>query len=379
MLFDRRNLGQGTVIRCHLNGKPKLRHHRSQKVSDMAVVEPRSKVLVTGANGYLATWILRTLLEQGYAVKGAVRSAPKGEYLKKLFEQYGVAFSYIVIGDMAKEGAFDSHVQDVQAVLHTAARATSHAKSLDDPARVNVNSTLALLNSVLHHGPNVRRFVYTSTTGTTVDEPGKTLTEETVKWNDWVVDQARSNPSPPGIFYYLASKVLAEQAAWDWIAKHKAEMKFDFVSLIIPWIIGPQIQEVRSRADLTEAISILQVGMENEWPAEQRYSHFSNWADVRDISLAHVRAMEKEHAAGERFFISAGAFSLQDIYDALHRVKDSPLKDVPIGAPSAERGPLCIHDSHKAKRILGITFRPLGPSVTEALVDHQQKLKTLPQ
>ncbi|KZO99091.1 NAD(P)-binding protein [Calocera viscosa TUFC12733] len=354
----------------------------------MVVVEPHSKVLVTGANGYLATWILRTLLEQGYGVKGAVRSASKGNYLKSLFEKYGDAFSYVIVDDMAKvasmlrfrvvEGAFDEHVKDVGAVIHSAARATSHAKSLDELTAVNVSGTLAVLNSVLQHGPNVRRFVYTSTTGTVVDEPGKTLTEETIKWNNWVVDQARNNPSPPGIFYYLASKVIAEQAAWGWITNHKAEMKFDFVSLIVPWIIGPQIQEVRSRSDLTEAISILQAGLDNEWPAEQRYSHFSNWADARDIALAHVRAMEKEEAAGERFLISSGAFSLQDIYDALHSVKDSPLKDVPHGDPKGERGPLCIHDAGKAKRILGISFRPLAPSLTEALVDHQEKLKKLP-
>ncbi|KZT54480.1 NAD(P)-binding protein [Calocera cornea HHB12733] len=344
----------------------------------MVVVEPHAKVLVTGANGYLATWILRTLLEEGYSVKGAVRSVSKGDYLVNLFKKYGDAFAYVIVEDMAKEGAFDDHVNDVEAVLHTAARATSNAKSLDELAAVNVSGTLAVLNSVLQHGTNVRRFVYTSTTGTVVDEPGKTLTEESIEWNDWVVDQVRNNPSPLGIFYYLASKVLAEQAAWEWVGKHKAGMRFDFVSLIIPWIIGPQIQEVRSRSDLTEAISILQVGLDNEWPPEQRYSHFSNWADVRDIALAHVRAMEKEQAAGQRFLISSGAFSLQDIYDALHSVTDSPLKDVPYGDPKGERGPLCIHNADKAKRILGITFRPLGPSLTQALVDHQEKLKTLP-
>jgi nucleoside-diphosphate-sugar epimerase len=121
-------------------------------------------------------------------------------------------------------------------VLHTAALSTSLATSLDEPVRVNVNGTLAVLNSVLTHGTHVRRFIYTSTTGTIMDEAGRTLTEETVQWNEWVVDQARTNPSPPGIFYYLASKTLAEQAAWKWVEEHKTAMKFDFVSMVVPWV-----------------------------------------------------------------------------------------------------------------------------------------------
>ncbi|EJU01448.1 NADP-binding protein [Dacryopinax primogenitus] len=331
-----------------------------------------------GANGYLAVWILRTLLEQGYLVKGAVRSASKGEYLRKLFVEYGEAFSYVVVEDMAKNGAFDVHVRDVQAILHTAARATSYAKSLVELTSTNVNGTIGLLNSALTHGPNIRRFVYTSSTGTIMEEPGKTLTEETMKWKEHIVEEARNNPNPPGIYYYLASKVLAEQAAWAWAEEHKAEIKFDFVSLIVPWVIGPQIQEIRSRADLTEAISILQSGLDNEWSAEERYSHFANWADVRGIALAHVRAMEREPAGGQRFLISAGAFCLQDIYDVLHSVENSPLKDVPFGDPARKRKPLCQHDSSKAQGILGITFRPLGPSLTEALADHQAKLNEFP-
>ncbi|KAJ4473047.1 hypothetical protein J3R30DRAFT_3514321 [Lentinula aciculospora] len=33
------------------------------------VIPNGSKVLVTGANGYIAAWVVRTLLEKGYAVR----------------------------------------------------------------------------------------------------------------------------------------------------------------------------------------------------------------------------------------------------------------------------------------------------------------------
>lgn len=37
------------------------------------------------------------------------------------------------------------------------------------------------------------------------------------------------------------------------------------------------------------------------------------WTDVRDLALAHVRAAERDQAAGKRFFITAGHFSNKEI------------------------------------------------------------------
>lgn len=38
----------------------------------------------------------------------------------------------------------------------------------------------------------------------------------------------------------------------------------------------------------------------------------SGWIDVRDLGEAHVRALEKEAAGGERIIVSAGQFTWQD-------------------------------------------------------------------
>ena len=69
----------------------------------MSPVPAPAKALVTGANGYLAAWVVRTLLEQGYAVPvGTVRSASKGEHLKRIFASYGDKFSIAVVEDITK-------------------------------------------------------------------------------------------------------------------------------------------------------------------------------------------------------------------------------------------------------------------------------------
>jgi nucleoside-diphosphate-sugar epimerase len=68
----------------------------------MPSINPPAKALVTGANGYIAAWIVQTPLEQGYNVLGTVRSASKGEHLKRLFSAYGDKFELAVVEDITK-------------------------------------------------------------------------------------------------------------------------------------------------------------------------------------------------------------------------------------------------------------------------------------
>ena len=68
----------------------------------MPVVPPGSKVLVSGANGYIAFWIVRYLLEHGFTVRGTVRSEAKGVFLKEAWKSYGEKFEIVVVDDITK-------------------------------------------------------------------------------------------------------------------------------------------------------------------------------------------------------------------------------------------------------------------------------------
>jgi nucleoside-diphosphate-sugar epimerase len=120
----------------------------------MPAVKPGSKVLVTGANGYIAVWVVRNLLERGYFVRGTVRSEAKAEYLKQLFEdKYADKYEFVIVDDITKvrcrsrrsvranasligplavqEGAFDAAVRGVDAVEHTASPFNTHFEDPD--------------------------------------------------------------------------------------------------------------------------------------------------------------------------------------------------------------------------------------------------------
>lgn len=59
------------------------------------------KVLVTGANGYIAFWVVKGLLEAGYSVRGTVRSESKVKYIKDYFKSYGDKLEVVVVEDIA--------------------------------------------------------------------------------------------------------------------------------------------------------------------------------------------------------------------------------------------------------------------------------------
>lgn len=60
------------------------------------------KVLVTGANGYIAMWLVQSLLEQGFAVRGTVRSEQKAEHLRKVFAPFGDKLELVIVEDITK-------------------------------------------------------------------------------------------------------------------------------------------------------------------------------------------------------------------------------------------------------------------------------------
>ena len=98
----------------------------------MPAIEPPAKVLVTGASGFIAAWIVRALLEGGFSVRGTVRAESGSSYLRNLLKN-DVAdgkLEFVVVPDMVAPGAFDNAVKGVDAIIHTASPVHFDA---DDP------------------------------------------------------------------------------------------------------------------------------------------------------------------------------------------------------------------------------------------------------
>ena len=57
------------------------------------------KVLVTGANGFIAAWIIKDLLSRGFSVRGTVRSAEKIAACAALFPEHADSIEFVVVPD----------------------------------------------------------------------------------------------------------------------------------------------------------------------------------------------------------------------------------------------------------------------------------------
>ena len=79
-------------------------------------------VLVTGANGYIATHIVDTLLEEGYRVRGTVRG--QRPWLNQLFdERHGKGrFESIAVPSLDGEGVYDEAIKGVAGVVCVVSR-----------------------------------------------------------------------------------------------------------------------------------------------------------------------------------------------------------------------------------------------------------------
>ena len=57
---------------------------------------------MTGANGYIAVWIVKSLLDAGFSVRGTVRSESKAGYLREHLKSFGDKLEIVVVKDITK-------------------------------------------------------------------------------------------------------------------------------------------------------------------------------------------------------------------------------------------------------------------------------------
>jgi nucleoside-diphosphate-sugar epimerase len=102
-----------------------------------------------------------------------------------------------------------------------------------------VQGTTSILNSALKHGNTVKRVVLTSSIVSVfenVTEP-RVFTES--NWNNAAVEavKAKGSAADPHTIY-MASKTLAEKAAWEFVDANKSRISWDLVALNPTWIFG---------------------------------------------------------------------------------------------------------------------------------------------
>ncbi|KAG8747006.1 methylglyoxal reductase (NADPH-dependent) gre2 [Ceratobasidium sp. 414] len=287
-------------------------------------------------------------------------TASKGDYLVDLFKSD--KFSYVIVGDIAQDGAFDEAVKGVDAVAHTASPFHFQAddpQTLIEPA---VKGTVGILKSIEKNGPGVQRVVVTSSVAAILNTSRPTGTIYTeVDWNTFSTKEVEEKgKGAAGGDKYRASKTLAERAAWAEVETKKPT--WDLATINPPMVFGPILQQVDDPSNLNTSVAMLYKiihAKEGETSQETLLQPNMNFVDVRDVALAHMRALEVPEAGGQRFITAGGALCWQDALDVLPPPH-------PRGTPGAGKSLThSVFDASKARKVLGIEFKGLEESVRD--------------
>ncbi|MEM1149865.1 MAG: aldehyde reductase [Pseudomonadota bacterium] len=262
-----------------------------------------SKILVTGATGFIASQLILDLFDKGYDVRGTARDASKAKRLNKILTDYaGRPIDIeLISADLGGDSGWAEAMDGVTYVHHVASpfppTEPKSANELIEPAR---DGALRVLTAAETAG--VKRVVMTSSiaaisAGWAGREPP--MFDETF-WTDMT--------QPDKVSFYSQSKTLAEKAAWDYVGKDSIDLE---LAVINPGaVLGPAMSQ-----DVSTSLSMVTAPMNRDMPAYPKLHQ--SVVDVRDVSKAHIAAMETADAAGERFIVCADTLWFKQVGDIL--------------------------------------------------------------
>ncbi|KAL0253249.1 hypothetical protein SLS55_010221 [Diplodia seriata] len=333
-------------------------------------LSPGDLVLVTGANGYLASHVASELLSAGYRVRGTVRDVGKNRWLQDHFDNaYGHnKFELFEVPDMVAVNAFHSAANGVAAIAHVASVMSNEA----DPNKV-IPPVVAGVTNALEAAasqPSVKSFVYTSSSAAATS-PGPGAAGHDVhedSWNEGAIERAWA-PGADHIVVYYASKAQAEQALWKWVGEWHPRFR---VNAVLPnanfgRVISPEHQGYPSTAGWIEAIF--------KGTATDRLMRAISpqyFVDVQDTARLHVAALTRPDLSSQRLFAFAQPYTTNQILQTLRKLY--PERQFPEDIPGLEEDNNKILPADNAERILKETGRSGWTSLEDSLRMNTEEL-----
>ncbi|XP_054798652.1 phenylacetaldehyde reductase-like [Prosopis cineraria] len=314
-------------------------------------------VCVTGASGFVASWLVKLLLLRGYTVKATVRDPTDPKKIEHLLELEGAKERlHLIRANLLEEGSFDYAVEGCEGVFHTASPVSIDVKDpqteLVDPA---VKGTLNVLKSCAK-SPSVKRVVLTSSMAAVLYS-GKPKTPEVIVDETWFSDPEFCYESESWSGYAL-SKILAEEAAWKFVK----ENNIDMVTINPGGVIGPLLQPTLNTSSI--AVIILFNGAKT----------FPNFTlpsvHVKDTANAHIQAFEIPSASG-RYCLVESVKHYAEIVKILHDMY--PKLQLPDKCADDKPFASTFQVSKEKVKTLGIEFIPFEVGLREIVESFKEK------
>ncbi|MEN8120540.1 MAG: aldehyde reductase [Bacteroidota bacterium] len=344
----------------------------------MESTDKSKPILVTGASGYLASWIVKQLLDDGYIVHGTVRNKGNAEKFKHLFDLSEKSSGNFKVfeADLLKKGSYEDAMKGCEIVIHTASpfiisNIKDPEKELLKPAKEGTINVLTQASKI----ESVKRIVLTSSIvaimGDSID--AQNLDNQTVNESHWNTTSS-ANHQP-----YPYSKTIAEKEAWK-MAEQQEQWKL--VVINPGFIMGPSLFKNGSGTSIEM--------MKNMGDGKFKTGVTKLWfgmVDVRDVARAHILAALNTGSSGRHIIVAENITFLNWANILRKHFGDKypfPKSEMPkfliwlIGPlfgltrkyVSKNVGYKSFYDNSYSKSDLGLTYRP----IEETIIDHFQQL-----
>lgn len=344
----------------------------------MTTTIDRSKpVCVTGASGYIASWIVKYLLEDGFTVHATVRNPDNVKsvaHLKKAAEGTTGTLK-LFAADLLKNGSFKPAIEGCELVIHTASPFI--IKGFKDAHEALVKPAVEGTANVLHscnEVNTVKRVVLTSSVASIF---GDNIEIQQTQ-NGIFTEQDWNNTSSESHQPYSFSKVAAERKAWE-IHNHQPNpaQQWDLVTINPGLVLGPALTQ-QTQSTSISVMQDLGSGKQMTGVPDLEFG----LVDVRDVARAHIAAGFTPDAEG-RYIVCEGTYNLLTMAEILKkRFPKYPLPKTllpkalvwlvgPIAAGISRRfvklnvGYPLRFDNARSRQILDIAYRPIEDTLTQ--------------
>ncbi|KAM0844253.1 hypothetical protein ACQ4PT_057180 [Festuca glaucescens] len=227
----------------------------------------RGPVVVTGASGFIGSWLVMKLLQAGYTVRATVRDPANAVKTKPLLELPGAKERLSIWrAELSEESSFDEAIAGCTGVFHVATPMDFDSK---DPEKEMIKPTVEGMLSMMRackDAGTVKRVVFTSSARTVNIEERQRPAYDQDDWSD--MDFCR-RVKMTGWMYFV-SKSLAEKAAME----YAMEAGLDLISIIPTLVVGPFLS-AGMPPSLVTALSLIT-------------GHQAHYSILKQVQLVHL-------------------------------------------------------------------------------------------
>ncbi|XP_020168747.1 cinnamoyl-CoA reductase 1 [Aegilops tauschii subsp. strangulata] len=308
-------------------------------------------VCVTGAGGFIASWLVKRLLQKGYTVRGTVRNPvdPKNDHLRA-FD--GAADRLVLLrADLMEPETLVEAFTGCEGIFHAASPVTDDPEKMIEPA---IRGTKYVITAAADMG--IKRVVFTSTIGTVYMNPHRDPSKpvDDTCWSDLEYCKKTAN-------WYCYAKTVAEQDALETARQRGIELIV--VNPVL--VLGPLLQPTVN-ASTEHVMKYLTGSAKTYVNAAQAYVH------VKDVAEAHVRVYEAPGAHGRYICAEGTTLHRGELCRVLGKL--FPEYPVPTKCKDEVNPPVKGYKfTNQRLKDLGMEFVPVLQSIYETVKSLQEK------